>query len=712
MNHTHAQAAPNEPLPLMYFLEGLRNVLANKYMILLVGISSALAAYFLSSYLPPKYTSTVTLSVTGSADGKASWNDSATEAQLNKPFLNTQYEILTSRDLAERVANHFGLTSCSKPDATTTAAPDLNALTFDLMRNVEIVPVRNTPLFKINAHCGSPEAAKAAAELYATEFINLKREEFSNDKDSTTEWMNSRMDKLRNQLTVAENALQNYKEKEALYSSSIGGAIEEAEVEKLLTAYSEEQRKVANLEAIHEQMSTLGDEFQIDELMTITAIREDRIVSALISQLAELKAAYESALEMKTAAHPSLDIDRIQYQQLVIQLRDQVRMVSKGLDKQLVASRASLNNLKREIDAAKSVSIVLDGKRNDLNRLEQNVEINRELYRNFIERVNDLVHAQGFIGENLKVVGKAYLAGQPSSPNAKLIAIAAFVATTMLLALFFVLRGFRDSGLKGPADVEYKLNSILLGYLPKVKSNQSHLAYQGYVSNSRSPFSEAIRSIRTSLSLLNINKKDCIVTVVTSSIPNEGKSTVALNLAASFSQLGKVLIIDADVRKPTLLGSVGLPDSSGGLMNALANDRPFNECVYQAPDSKYDIMPAGKLSAKYHNNPSSPKDSFELLALNDYQRLIENLRQHYDHIIIDSPPICGFSDAKILAASATQVIYVVAAFQTQTALVKRGIKELQSAGVNLAGIILNKVNIEKMRHYGYDSYYEYYQQAQ
>lgn len=707
MNFDSDPKAQREVLPVDMLMEGLKNVFANKYKLILLSVSAGVAAYFLSGLLPERYASTVTLSINGAIDGKASWQDASEEALLNKPFLNTQYEILTSRDLAERVAHNPDATDCTQAEGKEPSSSA--SLVFDLMRNVEVSPVRNTPLFRITAKCSSGASAKATAELFATEFISSKYSDFNTDKEDVTQWMSSRMNELKEKLIAAEADLQDFKETQAVYSSSMGGAIEEVRISQLLNAYSSEQEKLAGLRAVHEQIQALGDDYQMDELMTISSIREDRIVSQLLAELAGVKARYEGSLELYTKDHPSINSEKVEYEQLQRQLQAQVHMVSQGIAKQLSASTAAIANLERDIELTKSESIALDRKKSELSRLEQNVEINRELYRNFMERVNDLVHAQGYMGEQIKIVGKAYEPSQPFAPNEKLNAALAFAATFALIFFFYLIRGLRDSTLKAPTDVELKLSAILLGYLPNVKSNDSALAYDGY-SNTSSVFSEGVRSIRTSLSLLNMRQKGK-VTVVTSSVPNEGKSTVAVNLAASFGQIEKVLLIDADIRRPTLVNTLGMHESSQGLMNVLINERSINECIYKNHKGKYDFMPAGWLSATFLNNPGSPKDPFELLSLEDYRGLLDLLRGQYDHIIVDSPPVCGISDARVLAANSTSVVYVVAAFQTHSRLIKRGLNELKAVNANIAGIVLNKVNIEKMRQYDYEGYYTSYDPA-
>ncbi len=700
--HGHTSA---EPLPIDILLNGVRNVFAHKYKIALISIVAGVGAYYAAGFIAPKFASTVTISVEGTVTGRAGWEDSTGPTMLDKSFLYTQFEILTSRDLAELIATETDAPPvCTATEEQIATHGPTQAFAYDLMRSIEVVPVRNTSLFRIKATCNDPEVAKMVAELYADGYKQFQYGDFRSEKSETTGWMNEQMNTLREALSQSEKELQEYKEKEAVYSSRLDEAVGNVEVESLLSAFSAEKERQAQLTAVHQQIRQLGEYYDIDDLTAISRIREDRIVSQLLAELSEITANYNQLKQTYMDDHPSLQDERVRYNEKMRQLRSQVDMVAKSIAQQLAASRSAVANLEAQLKASKTESISQDRQRAVLAQLEQNVEVNRGLLRSFMERVTELTHAQGFVGTPIKVVNRAYVSRTPVSPNKKLFAVLGFGSVFSLLSGFFMIRGLQDTTVKAPAEVELKLSALLLGYLPRVKTNRSDLAYNGYLESSNGVFSEAVRSIRTSLTLLGMNQPHKI-TVVTSSVQNEGKSTVALNLASSIGRLEKTLLIDADVRRPTMAKSLGFPESATGFINAISDGIELTECIYPGQPGNCDFMPTGRASALFYNDANSPGSPLELLSSAKCRDLLNTLSEHYDHIIIDAAPVCGVSDTKVLCANATQVVYVVAAHETDSRLVKQGIRELEQAQVKVAGVVLNNVDMKKLQSYGYGGYY-------
>ncbi len=703
MNQATAGQSQSEPMPLEVLMGGVRNVLANKYKLLIAGLLAGGAAWYLSGLIPPKYASTVTLQIDGAINGRPT-EAAAPGAPTDKTFLYTQYEVMTSRGLAEFVAEKAEPgTTCTLTPEEMAAAGGVQALAFDLMRNIEILPVRNTNLFRITAYCFDPETARNVAELFATSYKDFMYGDFNTEKNLAADWMNERMLTLKEAVEKSEKELQEYKEREAVYSSTLDGKIGNVELESLLGAYSAEQEKVAQLSAVHSQIRSLGEYYDVNDLTAIGPIRDDRIVSKMLEEISTVSANYSQLRERFMDDHPNLQEERIRYNELMRELRAQVSTVAKGISQELQSSKAAMKNLEKQLEQTKTASISQDRQRAVLAQLEESVVVNRDLYRQFLEQMSDLTHAQGYVGNQIKVIEKAYISNRPASPDRGLFAAAGFAGMTFLLSLFFMVRGLRDTTVKAPAEVELKLSSLLLGYLPKVKTNRSDLAYNGYLETSNGMFSEAIRSIRTSLTLLGMDMKHK-VTVITSSVQNEGKSTVAMNLAASFSRLERTLLIDADVRRPTLAKSLGFPESTPGLINALADGVDITDCIYPGQPGNCDFMPTGRASALFFNNSNLPGSPLELLSSHRFRELVSRLREHYDHIIIDAAPVCGVSDTKVLCAVATHVVYVVAAHETDSRLVKQGIRELEHSQARVAGVVLNNVDMKKLRQYNYGQY--------
>ena len=199
------------------------------------------------------------------------------------------------------------------------------------------------------------------------------------------------------------------------------------------------------------------------------------------------------------------------------------------------------------------------------------------------------------------------------------------------------------------------------------------------------------------LSNIDIDKK---VIVVTSSVPGEGKSLVSSNLAAAVAQMKKTLLIDADMRKPVIAASYRLGKTAKGLSELVSMTAELSDCVHNTDTKRLDILPSGVV----------PPNPLELLSSNRFKLVIEELKKHYDYIIIDSAPIVAVSDPRVLANIADGVVFVVKADETTFPLVYKGVKKLLDMDVHIIGTVLNQVSQKKKSKYGYydSNYYSYY----
>lgn len=693
--------------PVELLIAGVRNLFANKFKLLFICLLAGAAAYYAAGWLPKKYESALTLSIEGELDGSSRWGDKAGgQPKLDKSFLHTQYELLVSRDLAENVATKNDTIGCTQllsesgqPLANTQAARAR-----EVIQAVEVTPVRNTTLFRISALCDNPAAAKRLVELYAEEFMRFKQGFYQSETSRATDWVGSQINSLQGNLAEAERALQEFKEQESIYSSQVDSEVGNIEIQNLLTAHGNEQKKLAELRAIDRQMRGLDDDFQMDQLASIPRIREDGVVSELMIQLTRVTASYNELREKYMDDYPDVQNERIRYNELVRQLRQEVSQVASGIAQELRVSEETLANIEANLAEKKAKTIVQDRQRASLAQLENNVKIHRDLYLAFVEKAGELVHNEPFFDNKIKIVNKAYESVKPASPNQKKWALLGFGVALLLFGGYWFVRGTLDGTLKAPTDVELNISATLLGYLPAVKADKKSTAvYSGFLEDNHSTFSEGIRSIRTSLALLDLERKSK-VTMITSSIQGEGKSTLALNLAGAFGKVEKTLLIDADIRRPALGKAHAISEMAPGLIDLLSGAKDFAACTVSGLGKAYDFIPAGRFGAKLYTKNPGLHSPLELLSSEAFLALLEQLKNHYDRIIVDTAPICGVSDAKIIARGASQVIYVVAAFQTDRRLVKQGLRELQNAKAKVAGVVLNKVDLGKIRRYGYTEY--------
>ncbi|MBX2857970.1 MAG: polysaccharide biosynthesis tyrosine autokinase [Cellvibrionaceae bacterium] len=700
---------PTEALPIDLFVNGLRNALFNKWKILTIVTIITVGAYFRMDYSPRKYGSDVTLSISGAISADSSLvNKDRPDGGIatTKAYLNTQYELLLSRDMFEQVYPGAKNISCHLEQYAEPGTK--GGFEFDPEKHIVIEPVRNTDLISIQALCRNPEAARDLADFYAQEFIKLKLREFQTERERVTSWRRQEVTRLKTILEQSEAELYAFRESQRVYSSQKNTELNDADVQRLREALAAEEEKRVRLVALKNQLSTINaDDIAVDSILSIASLTDDATLEFLVMELSKVSTSLNANKKIYQDEHPNILEDQIRYEETLQQIRTRIAVSSGGLDREIALADTSIRSIRRELSQLNAQFLTIDRKVSTLATLEQNVDINQEMYRSFIEQTNSIVLSLGFVGDQIKIVGKAFVNPHPASPNIEKNTVLAFVISMFMFVLYFVVRGARDPSMKHPDDVRLTLDSEILGYLPNVKTKRSKMAYNGYNVEPGNIFSEAVRSLRTSLQLvdLDVEKK---ITIITSSISHEGKSTVAMNLAAACGQVEKVLLIDCDIRRETLSRSLSIEPGSHGLVNVLSKERGVAECIVSDASPFYQFLSAGSYATtRGPKKDQVPHSRVEMLSVEKLKKLFEILQQDYDHIIVDCPPICGVSDAKIVAACATHVIYVVAAFQTPSKIVQHGFRELKSCNIDIAGVVMNKIDINKARAYTNMDYYGY-----
>ena len=274
--------------------------------------------------------------------------------------------------------------------------------------------------------------------------------------------------------------------------------------------------------------------------------------------------------------------------------------------------------------------------------------------------------------------------------------LATFLAGLVGVGLSLLLEMLNNT-FKGTDDVENKLNLPVLGILPMVKKKLRKEVAHLFEADTNKAFSESIRSIRTSMVLSALDKPHKVI-VVTSSVPGEGKSTVAANLAMALGQMEKVLLIDADMRRPTLAKNFDFAVGTPGLANLIAGTAELEESIQNKHG--VDMLSAGAV----------PPNPLELLSSPRFSELIERLKAQYDRIVIDSPPTQAVSDALMLGTLANSLIYVIKSDDTAIPLAVKGVGQLLQSNAPVTGVVLNQVDIQKAKKHGYNygGYYDYY----
>jgi capsular exopolysaccharide synthesis family protein len=367
----------------------------------------------------------------------------------------------------------------------------------------------------------------------------------------------------------------------------------------------------------------------------------------------------------------------------------------------LVAARSELRTAETLLAKSKSKIQTIGRKTVKLRELQRQVDSDRQLYDTFLARLKEASQAIDIQTVNVRISDYAVVPRSPFKPDRDKIIMLAFFASIMLGMMLAFLYEALDKTFKSTTDLERRLGIPILGLLPKVRESKKHSGSHAItmLDPAHTAFAEAVLTIRTGLVLSSLDNPHTII-LVTSSVPGEGKTTVAINLAVAMAKMEKVLLIGADLRRPSLNKPLGLDDDEPGLTDVVAGTADFQSCIHHFENAGIDVLPCGQL----------PPDPLELISSERFGKMIEILGKHYDRIVIDSPPVQAVSDALVLSKYAKTVVYVVAADSTHEKMVQNGVKRLQQHGAPIAGIVLNKFNVEKSIKYGYEDggYYDHY----
>ena len=648
-------------------------------------------------------------------------------------FLQTQFELLKARSLAERVVRELNLTTHREFDPRQQPEPLINFSISDLLSNlnidalipgtmpsdleitaemreekifddvtkafmqrISIEPQGKSQLVKVQVDMADPVMAARAANMLTNGFIEGQLEASMEMSATATTWMNSRMGELRSKLKIAETTLQEYRESENLVDMGGVGAISAAELSATSDRMVDARRNRAEAESMYRQVQSMRNAGW-ERLASVSAVLGDPLIVQFKSNEARAKAKVDELSKRYGTRHPTMEAARSELAAAQASLRGQVEQVVAGIERNYQLAVANENSLRASVNANKAQIQDISRKEFKLRELQREVDSNRALYDTFLTRLKETAATSDLDSANARIVDRATVPSSPIKPKKALIVVlATFLAGLVGVGLVLLLEALNNT-FKSTEEIENTLNLPVLGILPLIKKADRKQIANLFTSDTDKSFSESIRTIRTSVVLSAMDEPHKTL-VVTSSVPGEGKSTVAANLAFALGQMEKVLLIDADMRRPTLAKNFGFPVGTPGLANLIAGTAKLEECIKEV--GGVDMLSAGAV----------PPNPLELLSSPRFGKVIEFLRNKYDRVIIDSPPTQAVSDALVLSTLANALIYVVRSEHTAKPLVVKGIGQLLQSNAPVTGIVLNQVDIKKAQKYGYDygGYYDYY----
>jgi succinoglycan biosynthesis transport protein ExoP len=642
--------------------------------------------------------------------------------------VQNQVQILTSRDLAERVVdklnleqdpqfsnvragrgyarllnpvNWFSAHSEIAPDPYTEAN-QRRAVIDQFQQHLTVAPVGLSSALTVTY--ASPDArdaariANAVADAYVEDQLNVKFDA----TQKATAWLADRIKDLSRQAQAADAAVQEYRAQNGLTETTNGGSVVDQQMSDISGQLVLAKSDLAEKQATYSHVSALavqGHAADISQAVASPVITQLRAQEAdLIRQEADLSSKYGPR-------NPKMVQLESQKTNLEGKIDEEVQRTVRSVANDVSIAQAHVNSLQASLNHIESQSGVQNQLKVKLTALQSSASSAKAMYEAFLSKLNQTQDQQGIQTPDARIISRATVPSAPSYPKKSLVIAAAIPAGLLLGFLLACMMERLDSGFRTAQQVESALGLPVLATIPEVRAIdlKNGNAASRVVDKPMSSFSEAVRGLQLAVAVSNPNKRPKVI-AVTSSVPGEGKTTVAVSMARLASKSGlKVLLLEGDLRRRRVASAVGLVRPETGLLEALSGSRSLENCWHKDPHSDVLVLPCVK-------RPISAPD---VLASKGMRHLIEHVSTVFDLIIVDTAPVLPVSDTKILSRLMDTMILVTRWEKTPREGVANALRALNDVHAPVAGIALARADMSRFQYYSfglqnYRSYNKYY----
>lgn len=679
----------------------------------LVGVV-ALIALVVAYSLTPIFRASATMLIEAKAANVVSIEEVYGIDATQREYFATQFEILNSRQLAKEVIADLNLESHpefdpSRRESLSRFIPFLpepkpptkeqihQSVVRQFQEQLSIQPIRNTQLVRVSFDSSDASLTYQVANKLGEAYIDNHLESRLALTQKAADWLTERLTGMRDDLERAEQELQSFRERENLIDVSGVSTLNVKEIDEIQQQLVASRNRVTEAKSQFEAVGSISSGYE-ERWETLPGVLSDGLAQRLKENEAEASQELSQLAKRYGPKHPRLIAAQSKFDEAQEVFRRQVVKVVSGFEKIFRQAQADQRELERVLQRSKSDIQGINRKRYELSQLEREVQTNRQLYDMFFTRFKE-TNTADFEAANARFVDRAVKPFSPVEPRKAVIVLLSALLAGFIGVLLAFLRDILDNTVKSASEVEGKLHQPVIGVIPRVnaKKNVDLEMSEAVLDKSEQSFSEAVRTLRTSVVLSGIDSPLKRL-VVTSSVPGEGKTTCSMNLAFAFGQLENVVLLDADMRRPSVADNCHLEHRSPGLSNIIAETETLENCTYAYKG--IDVIPAGVV----------PPNPLELLSSKRFDDLLRVLADKYDRVIIDSAPTQAVSDSMVLSTHVDGVLYVVKSDSTATQVAQDGLNRLSRVNAHLLGVVLNQFDpVSASRYGGYGKgYYDYY----
>ena len=657
-----------------------------KIRIIVTASAILFAGGFYIVNLPKYYTASSTLLL---GSGESTLNLPSSVAGFANPGdskMDTYMEFIRSRQFIESVVIELGLQfqpefQPVKPYGTEQEQLEHSIRYF--LNNLSLSRLVDTELLKISFESPTPKLSAGIVNHLGPAFFEFYAQMRKKKADDASQWINSQLSLLETKLGDAEKDLQDFLRENRLIDVKSQIELARTEISALLTENLLNEKQLAGIEATVAQVKQREKNY--DDLLQIPWVLQNPLVvdlrGKIVSQeqvLVELSKRYKSKHHKYISAKSMLD-------NLQLELVGLLDNLKASLEQEYNTLKVRRTALKNQIEVIKSQHSDLGKHELQLSRLTREVESTQKLYEVFVARLQeteflkDLGNTEEFI-----VVDVAAVPRVPSRPKVLIL-----LAVTAILSGFVSAGGWLALHLVSDRQTRFRqlLNNLdvpVLSQIPKLKKGLIGQSVADVVEKGQKNylFAEAIRTIRTVAMLpARDSLKENRVIAVMGIKEGDGKSTISISLAQSFSKLEKTLLVDTDLRSPSIAKAFDIERDHPGISNFVGKGIKFSDCSVKLPDSQLTVMPSGEV----------PTDPLAYISKPRFANVVNKLGIFYERVVIEAPPMNAYSDALILSKLVDCVILVCDVEQTESAELLESIQRLRESGAPLLGVVFNRV---------------------
>jgi succinoglycan biosynthesis transport protein ExoP len=627
---------------------------------------------------------------------------------FNKEYYETQYKVIASRAVSERVVEKLGLEHDlaflgldKVRDAEQQKKAVANAdATARLQSKIKVAPVKDSRLLYITIQDVDPKRAallaNEVANAYIAETLALKLRVTG----TASQWLEDRLESLSVQAKQSELAVYDFKKTQDMLTTSLEDR--QSMISQRLTsinlALTEVRTRIAGLKARVEAMEALrkaaaGDD-QEGSVHFAEAIAGGLLIEQLKVRYSAVRGECAELKERYLADHPKLVACNDKLSAARHDLEREVNNVVLAARSELTEGLARERNLSALLETAKGEAFEVNKRQLDFDRLKREADNNQRLYDLVLKRLKDIELSGMLRTSNARVLDGAREVSVPVKPNVKLnLALALLFGLLGGIAMAFAVE-LPDTSISTQEQVEQWLGVTFLGILPSFhKAKDGQLDDLTVFKHPKSAAAECCRAIRTNLLFMSPDKPLKTI-LVTSSGPEDGKTTTAISVAIAMAESGnRVLLVDADMRRPRIHRAFNLPTATG-LSSLILGTGTLNESVRSTEVPNLSLLTCGPV----------PPNPAELLHTQAFAALLRDMTGSFDRVVIDSPPVAAVSDALVMSTHVDGTLLVLKAGRTSREFARRTIRALKDVNARLFGAVLNDLNLEDRQYRGYYHY--------